>query len=172
MTNSGSGNQGIAATEPVTVVADFLGVTPEKRLRALALSSMVAIYAHGYLPKLSAFCATVTASMGAAAGMAWLLADNEPLAVIERALATMSGSIVGMVCDGAANSCSMKVSASVHAAYEAVLLALNDVRVQGTDGLVAHSAEECLKNVGLLASRGMQQTDEEVLRIMLHKNKA
>ena len=143
MTNSGSGNQGIAA-----------------------------IYAHGYLPKLSAFCATVTASMGAAAGMAWLLADNEPLAVIERALATMSGSIVGMVCDGAANSCSMKVSASVHAAYEAVLLALNDVRVQGTDGLVAHSAEECLKNVGLLASRGMQQTDEEVLRIMLHKNKA
>ncbi len=34
MTNSGSGNQGIAATEPVTVVADFLGVTPEKRLRA------------------------------------------------------------------------------------------------------------------------------------------
>ena len=84
----------------------------------------------------------------------------------------MSGSIVGMVCDGAANSCSMKVSASVHAAYEAVLLALNDVRVQGTDGLVANAAEECLKNVGLLASRGMQQTDDEILKIMLQKNKA
>ena len=172
MTNSGSGNQGIAATEPVTVVADSLGVTPERRLRALALSSMVAIYAHGYLPKLSAFCATVTASMGAAAGMAWLLAEKDPLQVIEKALATMSGSIVGMVCDGAANSCSMKVSASVHAAYEAVLLALNDVRVQGTDGLVANAAEECLKNVGLLASRGMQQTDDEILKIMLQKNKA
>lgn len=140
--------------------------------RALALSSMVAIYAHGYLPKLSAFCATVTASMGAAAGMAWLLAEKDPLQVIEKALATMSGSIVGMVCDGAANSCSMKVSASVHAAYEAVLLALNDVRVQGTDGLVANAAEECLKNVGLLASRGMQQTDDEILKIMLQKNKA
>ena len=172
MTNSGSGNQGIAATEPVTVVADSLGVTPERRLRALALSSMVAIYAHGYLPKLSAFCATVTASMGAAAGMAWLLAEKDPLQVIEKALATMSGSIVGMVCDGAANSCSMKVSASVHAAYEAVLLALNDVRVQGTDGLVANAAEECLKNVGLLAFRGMQQTDDEILKIMLQKNKA
>lgn len=172
MTNSGSGNQGIAATEPVTVVADSLGVTPERRLRALALSSMVAIYAHGYLPKLSAFCATVTASMGAAAGMAWLLAEKDPLQVIEKALATMSGSIVGMVCDGAANSCSMKVSASVHAAYEAVLLALNDVRVQGTDGLVANAAEECLKNVGLLASRGMQQTDDEILKIMLQKNRA
>lgn len=172
MTNSGSGNQGIAATEPVTVVADFLKASPEKRLRALALSSMVAIYAHGYLPKLSAFCATVTASMGAAAGMAWLLAEKEPLAVIEKALATMSGAIVGMVCDGAANSCSMKVSASVHAACEAVLLALYDVRVAGTDGLVADSAEECLRNVGLLASRGMQQTDEEVLKIMLQKNKS
>ena len=46
------------------------------------------------------------------------------------------------------------------------------MRVQGTDGLVANAAEECLKNVGLLAFRGMQQTDDEILKIMLQKNKA
>lgn len=172
MTNSGSGNQGIAATEPVTVVADFLKVDDEKRVRALALSSMVAIYAHSFLPKLSAFCATVTASMGAAAGMAWLLAEDEPLGVIEKALATMSGSVVGMVCDGAANSCGMKVLAAVTSAYEAVLLALSGVRVAGSDGLVANSADECLRNVGFLATKGMQQTDDEVLQIMLQKNQA
>lgn len=172
MTNSGSGNQGIAATEPVTVVADFLKVDEEKRVRALALSSMVAIYAHSFLPKLSAFCATVTAAMGAAAAMAWLLADDDPLGAIEKTIATMSGSVVGMVCDGAANSCGMKVLASVTSAYEAVLLALSDVRVAGSDGLVANSADECLRNVGFLATKGMQQTDDEVLEIMLHKNQA
>ena len=70
MTNSGSGNQGITVSEPVTVVADHIKASGEERVRALALASMVAIYAHSYLPKLSAFCATVTAAMGAA--LAWL----------------------------------------------------------------------------------------------------
>ena len=64
----------------------------------------------------------------------------------------------------------MKVLASVTSAYEAVLLALSDVRVAGSDGLVANSADECLRNVGFLASKGMQQTDDEVLQIMLNKN--
>ena len=57
MSNSGSGNQGIAATMPVVVVADYLNVTDEKRLRALFLSHLMAIYIHSKLPKLSALCA-------------------------------------------------------------------------------------------------------------------
>ena len=65
---------------------------------------MVAIYAHGYLPKLSAFCAVVTAAMGAAAGMAWLLDTKTPYQTICRAIASMNGGIVGMVCDGAADT--------------------------------------------------------------------
>ena len=56
MSNSGSGNQGIAATMPVVVVADYLNVSEEKRLRALFLSHLMAIYIHSKLPKLSALC--------------------------------------------------------------------------------------------------------------------
>lgn len=171
MTNSGSGNQGITASEPVTVVADYLQVDEETRLRALTLSNLMAIYAHSFLPKLSAFCATVTAAMGAAAGMAWLLDRQTPVQTISKAIASMTGDLVGMVCDGAANSCAMKVAASVSTAFRAVLLALADVRVAGSDGLVANSAEECIANVGLLATKGMQETDREVLSIMLQKNK-
>ena len=76
MTNSGSGNQGISATEPVVVVADYVKANDEDRLRAMVLSHMMAIYTHSFLPKLSALCATLTASMGSASGMAWLL-DRE-----------------------------------------------------------------------------------------------
>ena len=54
MSNSGSGNQGIAATMPVVVVADYLNVSEEKRLRALFLSHLMAIYIHSKLPK--TFC--------------------------------------------------------------------------------------------------------------------
>lgn len=171
MTNSGSGNQGITASEPVTVVADHLKVSEERRLRALILSNMVAIYAHGYLPKLSAFCAVVTAAMGAAAGMAWLLDTKTPYQTICRAIASMNGGIVGMVCDGAADSCSMKVASAVEIAYRSVMLSLAGIRVESTDGLVSDSADECIRNIGVLASKGMQHTDCEVLNIMLSKNK-
>lgn len=170
MTNSGSGNQGIAVTEPVTVVADYLHADEETRLRALILASMTAIYIHGYLPKLSAFCATVTAAMGAAAGMAWLLDREHGLERIGQVICSMTGDVAGMICDGAANSCSMKVSTAVSAAYKATVLALNGTCVSGDDGLVANDVEESIRNIGLLASKGMQQTDDEVLDIMLHKN--
>lgn len=69
MTNSGSGNQGIVATVPVTVAADRTHASWELRLRALTLSHAVALYAHAGLPVLSAFCAAATAAMGAAAGV-------------------------------------------------------------------------------------------------------
>ncbi len=170
MTNSGSGNQGISATQPVVAVADYVHASAEERLRAIVLSHMTAMYAHSFLPKLSAFCATITASMGAAAGMAWLMDKDHAVETISRAICSMTGEAVGMVCDGAANSCAMKVATACTSAFRAVLLALEGTRVSGNDGLVSFDVHECIRNVGCLACQGMQQTDEEVLRIMMHKN--
>lgn len=171
MTNSGSGNQGISATEPVVVVADYVKANDEDRLRAMVLSHMMAIYTHSFLPKLSALCATLTASMGSASGMAWLLDREHAEQTISNAICSMTGDAIGMVCDGAANSCSMKVVTAVSSAYRSVMLALDNIRVGGDDGLVAHDVDECVRNVGCLACQGMKVTDDEILNIMLHKNK-
>ena len=108
MSNSGSGNQGIAATMPVVVVADYLNVTDEKRLRALFLSHLMAIYIHSKLPKLSALCAVTTASMGSCAGIAYLLTGK--FETVSMGICSMIGDISGIICDGASNSCAMKVS--------------------------------------------------------------
>lgn len=170
MTNSGSGNQGISATMPVVAVADYVHAEPEERLRAVTLSHMTAIYAHAFLPKLSALCAALTACVGAAAGMAWLLAAQHDRQVVIDAICSMTGDLPGMICDGAANSCSMKVASASAAAYKAVLLALEGIRVGGNDGLVAFDVDECIRNIGMLACQGMKETDPEILRIMLHKN--
>ena len=91
MTNSGSGNQGIVATVPVTVAADYAGVDHERRVRALALSHAVALYAHAGLPVLSAFCAATTAAMGAAAGICLVLDGS--YSAVERAVASMTGDV-------------------------------------------------------------------------------
>ena len=48
MSNSGSGNQGITATMPVVVVADYLNATPEQLARALILSHIYIANSHLY----------------------------------------------------------------------------------------------------------------------------
>lgn len=167
MTNSGSGNQGIAATMPVVVVAQHIKANEEMLIRALMLSHMMAIYIHDKLPKLSALCAVTTASMGAAAGMAWLLKGD--FETVSMAISNMIGDVAGLICDGASNSCAMKVSTSATAAYKAVLMALEGIRVTEYEGIVANDVDQSIANLGELACQGMIQTDEQILQIMLKK---
>ncbi len=167
MTNSGSGNQGITATMPVIVVAEHVAADEEKRIRALMLSHLMAIYIHSKLPKLSALCAVTTAAMGAAAGMAYLLKGD--FATVSMAISSMIGDVAGMICDGASNSCAMKVSTSVAAAYKSVLMALEGISVSGDEGIVAADVDLSIANLGELACRGMVETDEQILQIMLKK---
>lgn len=119
MSNSGSGNQGIAATLPVVVVAEHFGADEERLTRALMLSHLSAIYIHNQLPKLSALCAATTAAMGAAAGMTWLIDGSYQ--TISMAISSMIGDVSGMICDGASNSCAMKVSTSASSLMEGSL---------------------------------------------------
>ncbi len=168
MSNSGSGNQGIAATMPVVVVADFLNADAEQRARALILAHLIAIYVHNKLPRLSALCAVTTASMGAAAGMAWLLSKGE-YEPISMAICSMVGDIAGIICDGASNSCAMKVSTSASSAFKAVLMALDSMRVTGNEGIVCHDVDESINNLCALACGSMQQTDIQILDLMISK---
>lgn len=168
MSNSGSGNQGIAATMPVVVVAEHVGADDEKLARALILAHLMAIYIHHKLPKLSALCAVTTAAMGAAAGMAWLLGGNYKTASM--AICSMIGDLAGMICDGASNSCAMKVSTSASSAYKAVLMALDNSRVTGNEGIVADSVDQSIANLCALAGGSMMHTDRQIIEIIMSKH--
>ena len=168
MSNSGSGNQGITATMPVVVVADYLEAMLEQLARALILSHTIAIYIHSKFPPLSALCAASTAAMGSAAGMAWLLGKGqyEP---VNMAICNMIGDLSGIICDGASNSCAMKVSTSVSSGFKAVLMALNRIRVTGNEGIVCDSVETSINNLGAIVSNSMKATDTQIIDIMSHK---
>ena len=167
MSNSGSGNQGITATMPVVVVAEHVQADDERLARALMLSHLSAIYIHYQLPRLSALCAATTAAMGAAAGMAWLMGGN--YRTIAMAIGSMIGDVSGMICDGASNSCAMKVSTSAGSAWKAVMMALDDTAVTGNEGIVAHDVEQSISNLCALACRSMQATDRQIIEIMASK---
>ncbi|WP_373766910.1 serine dehydratase subunit alpha family protein [Glaesserella sp.] len=167
MSNSGSGNQGITATMPSVVVARFVRATDEQLIRALFLSHTIAIYIHSKLPKLSALCAVTTAAMGSAAGMAYLLKGD--FNAISMAICSMIGDISGVLCDGASNSCAMKVSTGVSAAYKAVLMALDNSRVTGNEGIVEHCVDKSINNLCAIATKSMVYMDRQIIEIMRAK---
>ena len=81
------------------------------------------------------------------------------------------GDVAGMICDGASNSCAMKVSTSAAAAYKAVMMALNNSRVTGHDGIVEDSVDASIDNLCALARGSMVHTDRQILEIMVNKEK-
>ncbi|UJF19387.1 L-serine ammonia-lyase, iron-sulfur-dependent, subunit alpha [Vibrio sp. SS-MA-C1-2] len=167
MSNSGSGNQGIAATMPVVVTAEFIKASHEQTVRALMLSHLMAIYIKSHQNKLSALCGASTASMGAVTAITWLLGGNRDQ--MNNAINNMIGDVSGMVCDGAKTGCAMKVSSSASAAVKAALMALDNIRVTGNEGIVADDVDHSIANLSALANGSMTQTDAQILDIMVHK---
>ena len=167
MANSGSGNQGIAATMPVVTTAQFLDSNDEQLIRALALSHFMAIHIKAHLNRLSALCAVTVAAMGGSCGIVYLMGGSRIQA--EYAIENMIGDVAGIICDGAKASCSLKVSSSVNAAVQAALLALDNVRVTAEQGINDANVEQAINNLGILATEGMKDTDDTILNIMTGK---
>ncbi|MFC6323818.1 L-cysteine desulfidase family protein [Companilactobacillus baiquanensis] len=167
MTNSGSGNQGIAATIPVCVTAKYANASEEKLIRALTLSHLTALYIHAFLPVLSAYCAVDSASMGAGVGCIYLLEDNYDMAV--STINNMMGDAVGMVCDGAGCSCAMKVASSVSSMYRSMNLAIQGISIPSNNGLVGNDIDQTIRGLGVFATEGLKETNPVILDIMMSK---
>ena len=81
----------------------------------------------------------------------------------------MSGSITGMVCDGAKVGCAMKVASGVSSAIQSAMLSLDGHCVSEHDGIIDRDIEQTIENLGRVGSVGMEQTDEVILDIMVCK---
>ncbi len=169
MSNSGSGNQGITATMPVVAVAEKLGANREQLIRALILSHLTAIHMKSKMARLSALCGASVAATGASCGIVYLLGGVYEH--VEYAIKNMVGNVAGMVCDGAKNSCALKVASCVGAAVQGALLAINRIGVSEIEGIVEEDIEKTINNLGRLGSTGMAETDKVILSIMTSKEK-
>ncbi len=165
--NSGSGNQGITVTLPVVVYARHLGADREKLIRAVALGNLVAIHQKTKVGRLSAYCGAVNAAAGSGAAIAWL--DGASREVIALTISNTLANVSGIICDGAKPSCAAKIASSVEAALIGYWLAKRERSFQPGDGIVKGDLEETISAVGDLATKGMLQTDEEIIQIMIAK---
>lgn len=167
MSNSGSGNQGIAATMPVVVFAEENHNTEEELTRALILSHLTAIYIKQSLGRLSALCGCVVASTGSSCGITYLMGGGYEQ--VAYSVKNMVANLAGMVCDGAKPSCALKVSSGVSTAVLSAMLAIQNKSVTSAEGLVEDDVDRSIHNLTRVGSVGMDETDRLVLEIMTHK---
>lgn len=163
--NSGSGNQGITCCVPVVVYAKELDCTQEQLYRALVLSNLTAIYIKTGIGTLSAFCGAVSAGAAAGAGIAYL--HNGTYKEIQHTIVNALAILSGTICDGAKASCAAKIASSVDAGIMGYYMYKNKQQFYAGDGIVAHSVDETIQNIGTLGPQGMLQTNDKIIEMMI-----
>jgi L-cysteine desulfidase len=104
----------------------------------------------------------VAAGAGAAAGIAFL--RNVSLDAAEKAVVIMIANLVGMICDGAKETCALKVGTGAIEAYYAAMLALQGV-LASPQGIVEETIEKTVENAAQLNAEGMKDIDA----ILIHQ---
>ena len=162
---SGSGNQGITATMPLVEYAETYGIDHDRLLRALIVADLLTVHQKTGIGRLSAFCGAVNAACGAAAGIAYLMGGG--LKEVAHTLVNALAIVSGMVCDGAKASCAAKIVAALEGGLMGYEMYRNGFQFFSGDGLVKKGVENTIDNIARLGSKGMSETDREILRMMI-----
>ena len=167
MSNSGSGNQGIAATVPVAVFARDHGVEHETFVRALALSNLTAIYIKQSLGRLSALCGCIVASTGSCCAITYMMGGTYEQICF--AVKNMIANLTGMICDGAKPGCSLKLSSGVGTAMLSAMLAMQNCSVSKLEGIIDEDVDRSIRNLTSIGREAMEETNRMVVDIMTNK---
>lgn len=168
MSSAGSGNHGITAILPPYIVCQEKNYDEEKLIRALAFSHLVTIAIKEFSGPLSPVCGcAIAAGIGAAVSIAWLLnCDDKQIAGV---INSMSGTLAGLLCDGAKGGCAFKLATAAGEAVLCALLAKKNVFIHNNQGIVSVCPETTIQNVGYICNQGMSGVDSTVIGVMLGK---
>lgn len=170
-TSGGSGNQGIGIILPISVIADQINASPEKLARALFFGHIINLFVKSYSGKLSSLCGCAIGSgIGASAAITWLLGGNDEQ--IAGAVENMLANLTGILCDGAKESCALKLSTSASEAVISAYIACSNVIVPKNTGIISSNVEETIANIGILCKKGLANTDEVIVNDILDRQQA
>lgn len=165
MSSNGSGNNGLTAILPIYAYLEDHEVSLEQTVKALAISHLINCYIKSEIGRLSALCSCgISAATGSAVAITWLMGGSR--ASMHGTIQNMIANVSGMICDGAKDSCALKLATAASIGVKSALWSLNGTISQAHDGIVHHSAEESIKNLGTLSREGMKLTDSTILNIM------
>ena len=162
--NSGSGNQGLAASMPVIEYAKGYNYSDEALYRSLVFSNLLAIHLKASIGRLSAYCGAVSAGCAAVAGIAYMC--GTPLDQIADMVTNCLAITSGIICDGAKPSCAAKISIAIESAFLAWRMIKEGKKFNSGEGIVKDNVESTICAVSEIAKIGMKETDRSILKIM------
>ena len=169
MTSGGSGNQGVLAILTPYIVGREMGVDSERILQSIAVSHLVNAYIKCFLGEVSVICGcAMAAGIASATAIVYQQAGID-IRRITMAVSNVIGDLGGLLCDGAKPGCAMKAVTSVDSAIRSALMALKGYGLSADDGLVGHSVEGSLRNLGQITLEGMFHVDSTMLSILKDK---
>lgn len=164
MTSGGSGNQGLCVILPVVVVGEDINASEERIQRAVFLGHAVNNFVKGYTGKLTAMCGcAIAAGIGATTAITWLLGGDETQ--MEGSVQNMLANLTGMICDGAKESCAIKLSTSAAEAVIGAYIAMDNTIVPSKTGILGKTVENTIANLGELCNKGFKEVDEVMIDI-------
>lgn len=165
MAIAGSGNHGITSFLATSVVASGLYADEEHTIRAVAISSLLTVYTKEYIKRMTAFCGcAVAAATGVAAATVYLLDGTFEQSV--QAINSLVGTLGGMFCDGAKESCAYKLSIAAMMAIQFAYMAVDGCGLPAGIGIVGNTVEDTFYNLGQLNNFGMRETDRMIVKLI------
>lgn len=169
MSTVGSGNQGITAILPVAVLAEHLQASNEKTARALAISHLVTYYVKQYIGRISSMCLCgVAASAGAGCAITWLRGGT--IQVMKDCIKNILAALTGIICDGAKETCALKMGVAAVEAFHASDLAMMYSCAGSDDGIIDDDLARTLTNVELITRVTRDATDDAIVDIINRKD--
>lgn len=170
MSVGGKGNVGVASSMPIISLARDLGKSEEEMVRALTLSTLVAIAVIQRIGKAPTMCSCeVAAALGVSAGATLLLGGDE--AKVEIAMQNFIPNVFGVVCDGAKLACALRMATATGAALDAANLAVKGVRLANNQGVLDVDIDASIDFLGDFALNCMLESDMALNRKMMEKRK-
>lgn len=169
MTSGGSGNQGLLAILTPYLVGQERGVAEDRVLESISIAHMVNAYVKCFVGELSVICGCAVAAAVAAATAIVYQHEGTDLQKITSAVNNVIGDLSGLICDGAKPGCTMKTVSGVDAAMRAAFMAIGGFGLANDDGLLGHSAEESIRNLGRITIEGMFPVDPTLVTILQEK---
>lgn len=167
MSNSGSGNQGIVCTLPVYGASLALGTDEETVIRAAALSCLISAHIKHKVGLMTSTCGECIAAIGAGCAITYMRGGRKKELVA--VLKNMTGNIAGMICDGAKQSCTLKMATCVYAAVLASDLAMRGFALKKTNGIVGGDEEDTIENFVKVSTEGLANMDNVIMDIIMNK---
>ncbi|MEF3279773.1 MAG: L-serine ammonia-lyase, iron-sulfur-dependent, subunit alpha [Elusimicrobiota bacterium] len=169
MSSGQSGNQGIVAILVPYFYGKHAGIKEEKILKSIALSHIINSYIKSYTGELAPICGcAISSGTGASAAIVYQQFP-EDISKIAGAINNVLADIGGLICDGAKESCSLKVASSVESAIKNAYLAINSVIVDKNSGFIEEDPLKTIKNMARLSIIGMGSVDSIIIEMMQNK---